>query len=125
MLSRRGAELKGRRQLEALAALEADAGNVRSAWQWAVGAHLHVHLARRWTGWGCSTNGAGCTRMRRLFCHHAAQSLAGAEAAPGILLLANLLRWQARFSRYLGRGPVAKELAQRSLDVLDSRGFGG
>ena len=52
LLSRRGAELKGPLQLEALAALEADAGNVRSAWQWAVGAHLHVHLAQALDGLG-------------------------------------------------------------------------
>ena len=120
LLGRRGAELKGSLQLEALAALEADAGNLRSAWQWAVGAQLHVHLAQALDGLGLFYERRGLYQDAEAVCHHTAQALAGADAAPGILLLANLLRWQARFSRYLGRGPVVKELAQRSLALLDS-----
>ena len=120
LLGRRGAELRGSVQLEALAAFEADAGNMRAAWQWAVGAQMHVHLAQAMDGLGLFYERRGLYQDAEALCHHAAQSLPGTNTVPGSLLLANLLRWQARFSRYLGRGPVVKELAQRSLELFDS-----
>jgi predicted ATPase/DNA-binding SARP family transcriptional activator len=120
LLGRRGEELKGSHQMEALAALEADASNVRVAWQWAVEEQLHAQLAQALDGLGLFYQWRGLYQEGEAACHHAAQSVAGTASVQGLLLLANLLRWQAHFSRHLDRSPVAKELAHRSLDLLDS-----
>ena len=120
LLGRRGEELKGRRQLEALAAIEADSGNMRVAWQWAVEEQLHERLDQALGGLGLFYEWRGYYQEGEATCREAVQRVARTASITGLQLTTKLLRWQARFSRYLGQHLAGMQLAQRGLELLNS-----
>ena len=147
-LERWGEDLKGPRQLQAVAEMRADRVNIRLAWDWAV-SHARVaqlHQAVDALGWFYDRYDQNLQEAETWF-GSAAKALAPQKtavsressdgtavlerAAPSTLerrartkaerlrLMARLLTWQAYFAVLRRPWEVARELLQRSQDLLD------
>jgi predicted ATPase/DNA-binding SARP family transcriptional activator len=125
------ADLKGRRQREALDEIAADSENVRAAWDWAVEHEQVERLDQAMDGlasfyWQRRRYQEGEAAFRA-----AADGLAAAASlapsgdgpAPspvaGLRVSARALSWQSYFSRALGRRELAAQLQRQSLALLE------
>ncbi|HSM58923.1 MAG TPA: BTAD domain-containing putative transcriptional regulator [Candidatus Sulfomarinibacteraceae bacterium] len=133
-------DLKGPRQQEALAEIEADHENAIAAWQWCVERSRIERLGRALDPLCFFYQRRGRFEEGEAVCGLAVEGVASgvaggesgppdevftAEGGPRGLLLAMLLVWQARFNIFLGRFERARELlgwAQRVLEQLDVEG---
>jgi predicted ATPase/DNA-binding CsgD family transcriptional regulator len=119
LLEERAADLRGPRQIAALAAIGAEIEQIRAAWRWAV-AHadddaigraadslFHFYDMRSWFQEGAEAFG-GATR-----------ALAPADPDDtGALAWARALARQGWFTFHLGRQPEAKSMLEQSLSCL-------
>ena len=111
-------DLVGVRQAEVLRELEADAENLRSAWQWAA-AHGRRDLLLR------SADAAGrfytlsgrYHEGERIFRFTADRMAPAPGEVEDTLLLARLLRWHGHFCRHLGLIDAAGQSLQRGLAI--------
>jgi predicted ATPase/DNA-binding SARP family transcriptional activator/tetratricopeptide (TPR) repeat protein len=114
------AELKGPGQQSALAEIEADGENVRTAWNWAVERQhadrldLALESLCRFYEW------RGRYRDGEAACQIAAESLSEAASPAEVRVLASLLAWQAFFASRQGHTTAAHKLLQQSTGLLDS-----
>lgn len=125
------ADLKGTRQQAALSEIEANTGNVHTAWEWAIGEESVERLAQAMEGvglfcdWGLRYE-EGETTFRT-----AAGTLVTIDAemltASGerLRVQSKLLSWQGLFCRQLGRTESARRLLEQSLDLLDEPALAG
>jgi DNA-binding SARP family transcriptional activator/predicted ATPase len=123
-LSRHTDDLKGSRQVEARAEIEVDGENVRAAWQWAVEQQQLEYMEQAVTGLAIVYEWRGRYQDGEAVCRAAVEQLAQTELHTDRHLLATLLTWQARFNRYLGHAALANQLAQDSLNLLNSLALG-
>jgi predicted ATPase/DNA-binding SARP family transcriptional activator len=114
------ADLKGPRQQSALAQIEADGENVRTAWHWAAMCQradrldLAVESLCRFYEW------RGRYRDGEVACRAAAEGLSEVSSLLESRVLATLLAWQAFFAARRGHTRLAGQLLQQSSDLLDS-----
>jgi predicted ATPase/DNA-binding CsgD family transcriptional regulator len=122
LLEPRAADLRGPRQLDALAAIGAEIEHVRVAWRWAVAradaaaigraadSMFHFYDMRSWFGEGAEMFGS------------ARRALEDGEQTDGGLAWARVLAREGWFTFYLGRQIEARGLLEQSLDRLRSLG---
>jgi tetratricopeptide (TPR) repeat protein len=136
-----GADLKGPRQLEALAEIEADLDNARAAWEWAVKCGPGQALDRQQIDWldraleGLYTfyEWRGRYEEGVVACQKAVEALG--QPAPsvspsvgdevGMRVMACALAWQGRFGRLLGQYELADRSLKRAIALLDSPELSG
>jgi tetratricopeptide (TPR) repeat protein len=122
-LARWAADLKGSRQRSALEEIRADLGNARAAWDWAVDRGQVEWLDRAMEGLGLFYEWHGRYQEGEAAFRAAADRLA--EMGPGTARRAwiGATTWQSHFSLNLGRFQTARQLLQRSLDLLEGSEF--
>jgi predicted ATPase/DNA-binding CsgD family transcriptional regulator len=120
LLESRTADLRGPRQLDALAAIGAEIAQVRAAWRWAIAradaaaigraadSLFHFYDMRSWFG-----EGAEMFRATR-------HALAVGAQSDGGLAWARALAREGWFTFYLGRQAEARELLEQSVERLRS-----
>lgn len=120
LLQQREADLKGARQQQAMAEIDAERQNIRAAWQWAIERSTADHLGQaanslgtffEWRGGyqeGADAYGAAATQLRLVL----------PDQHFGVLI--KILRWQFTFNRLLGNADLTATLAQQGLDLLAS-----
>lgn len=125
----RAGELRGGKQVEALAAIAAEIENVRLAWQLALGSGNVEAMGRSLAGLGTfyairSWHQEGAQAFGR-----AADGLVGRQAeleanapAAEAAVLEACLAWQGYFVHQLGEIDRAQELVERSLEALPRHG---
>jgi len=118
-LERRGEQLKGPRQLTALAEIEADAENARVAWNWAVEQGQVEWLEHASEGLLLFYERRGRYEQGIRACHRAAESLARKRSGEAVRAQARVLTWLAAFEEQLGRNESAQKTLERSLSLLD------
>jgi predicted ATPase/DNA-binding SARP family transcriptional activator len=139
-LQQRASDLKGRRQQQAVAEIEADHENAVAAWKWSVEQSQIANLDQALASlclfyWNRSRAGEG-EALCRLAIDRLAPILAeghtedGAQISiPGGIsqthLLAKLLTWQGYFSVLLGDYVPAREQLRRAQVVLDNLSLEG
>jgi predicted ATPase/tetratricopeptide (TPR) repeat protein/DNA-binding XRE family transcriptional regulator len=119
-LQARVSALKGSRQQAALAEIEAEIGNVRAAWRWAVQRKQIEQLAQAIDGLGHFHEWNGHYEEGERLTTLATGALADAKIPPAAHLLARALTWQSVFTRVLRGKEAALELCRQALDVLRS-----
>ncbi len=120
-------KLQGPSQPDALAELDAEIDNVRTAWSWAVKHGEMDRLVDGMEGLGpfCDWR-ARYAEGEKLFRLLADGVAAGALiSAPRVKARAGALAWQARFNQRLGRIDRAREQAQQSLHLLEEASLQG
>ncbi len=118
-------ELKGPRQRTALAELDAEIGNARAAWDWAVeGRHVEL-LDRAMDGLGRFLDWRGRTEEGES-AFSAAVRMLTADMAYERRMRARALAWQAHFG-YWQRGPepLVRQQVEQSLALLDELASAG
>jgi predicted ATPase len=118
-------DLKGPRQQQALAEMDAEAENARGAWNWAVARGQVERLDR-------AMDGLCLFYMRRTryeegaaACRVAAESLQAIASDDGSRVRARALAWQSGFEQELGRIQLAGQLLRQSLDLVERLGSSG
>lgn len=120
LLARQGAELRGRGQQGALAALGEDDANLRAAWQWAVDARRADLLGPAAAGLGPYYEWLGRLHEGEEAFRAAAEALAAEDTGPeGLPLQAAMLAWHGAFSERLGAPEAAGPAIERSLALLE------
>ena len=123
LLSSWQADLHGPRQQEALAAIDAESDNIRTAWAWtAEQDHAHADrlgpvmdsLGSFYTWRGRYADGEAAFRL-------AAGRLAELGEALPVRLLAKALAWQSVFYRALGQPELDRQRGQQALMLLEGR----
>jgi tetratricopeptide (TPR) repeat protein len=127
-----GVELKGPRQLEALAELEADLDNARAAWVWAAERGQAIWLDHALDGLCLFYEWHGRIEEGIAACQRAIERLdepgpglpaQGGPASVGdkarLSVLTRALAWQGRFAWSMGRGELAERCFERALALLD------
>jgi predicted ATPase/DNA-binding SARP family transcriptional activator len=124
-LQRWGEDLKGPLQQAALAKMDSDIRNARTAWDWAVKRKQVERLDRaidglcRFYAWRRrDSEGEAACRM-------AAKRLTGTASGTERRALARILAWQSTFSEALGHKELANRLLQKSLAVLEEAKLAG
>jgi len=119
------ADLHGPRQQEALAAIDVESDNLRSAWAWAAEqgqverlGPVMDSLGSYYTWRGRYTDGETAFRL-------AAGRLAGLGEALPVRLLAKALAWQSIFYRALGQPELDRQRGQQALTLLEGRAATG
>jgi tetratricopeptide (TPR) repeat protein len=117
--------LKGPRQQATLAEIEANIGNARVAWDWAARRGQAERLDQAMQGlglfyrWRCRYQ-EGESAFRLATDKLAELAKGPTEVSAGHLSVwAGALTWQGFFLRQLGRTELARELLEKSLDLLD------
>jgi predicted ATPase len=118
-LERRGIELRGPRQAEALGEIEADSENVRSAWNWAVERDQVERLDRATDGLCLFYDWRGRYQEGGAACQSATASLSAAHDEVGARVLAKILARQGVFDFVLGQNEAAARQLEHSLAILD------
>jgi predicted ATPase len=114
------ADLKGPRQQWAVARIQSDGENVRTAWNWAVERQdadrleLALESLCRFYEW------RGRYRDGEAACRAGAGSLSNASSPAESRVLASLLAWQAFFAARQGHTAHAGQLLQQSANLLDT-----
>jgi len=119
LLSSWEADLRGSRQQEALAAIDAEADNIRTAWAWAAERGKFERLGpamdslgRFYTWRGRYAEGESSFRL-------AAGRLAELGETLPVQLLAKALAWQSIFYRALGQPELDRQRGQQALMLLE------
>ncbi|MBV7339896.1 helix-turn-helix domain-containing protein [Chloroflexi bacterium TSY] len=129
-LQQREADLKGSRQQEALAEIEADRENVSIAWQWAVEQTQITQLEQALVSFALFCQWYGHLREGETMCRIAAERLAIPLADTEIIdqspasisqarLLVKLLTWQGVFNIALTQREMAQQALQQAQKILD------
>ncbi|MGD9318296.1 MAG: BTAD domain-containing putative transcriptional regulator, partial [Anaerolineae bacterium] len=119
-----GVDLKGPKQQEALADLEVEIENARTAWNWAAKNGKVARLAGALDGLCHFYEWQVRPEEGEAACRVAAQGLAATDESVTILsvdgqrLLARVLVWQGTFTYLLGRVDPARQLLCRGLALL-------
>ncbi len=119
------AGLKGPGQRTALLELDAEIGNARAAWDWAIERQHVEHLDRAMDGLGQSLDWRGRIEEGESAFRAAARMLtADAQGEPW--MLARTLAWQAHFG-YQRRGPdpLVRQHVEQSLALLNGLALAG
>ena len=124
------ADLKGPRQLAAMAEIQADVDNVRAAWAWAIERDQVDWLDRALEGmcmfyeWGshAAEGEAACRKAADRLDAPSTHRQAGSVSGNRLRVLAHALAWQGVFSETLGSEAVDRcfERALAALDRADS-----
>jgi predicted ATPase/DNA-binding SARP family transcriptional activator len=122
-LQQREIELKGDRQQAALAEIEADIQNARTAWDWAAAQRQCKRLEQAIDGFGHFYQWRGRYQEGEETCRLAVEQLAAPESGDEQRILAKVLAWQGVFNSSLERLELASQLLSGSLDLLDSPGL--
>jgi predicted ATPase len=118
------ADLKGARQQAALAEMDVEIENTRTAWNWAVEQGQVERMDQaidglcRFYEWRVRyQEGEAACRMaaRKL----ASEKLAATASGEGLRIWAKILTWQSVFSRVLGCTEPASQLLRQSLALLE------
>lgn len=116
-------DLRGERQLAALAELEADLDNALAAWNWAVAQADLDSIDRALDGLFLFFDWRGRCQQGEEVCHHAVDQLrgmtAGHQGHPN-LVVARLLAWHGWFSQALDHLDLAMARLHESLAILGS-----
>src|SRR5262249_51696030 len=110
-------DLKGARQQQALAEIQAEHDNIRLAWNWAAEQGQVEQLSQAMDGLGFFYDWRG-----RYPEGESAFQIAAEKVLPSyqtLLLLAKLSTWQALFCRRRGQMVQAHQLLQKSLSYLN------
>lgn len=119
-LQEKGALLSGREQHEALAALDPERLNVRSAWQWAAQHGQIDYLARAADALGYYLEWRAAFDAGADAFAEAARAVEGNMNAPGALaLLPKLLAWQSVFRRLQGDVVGAEAVLGRARQLAE------
>jgi predicted ATPase/DNA-binding SARP family transcriptional activator len=118
-LHERENDLKGARQQEALAEIELEIENIRTAWRWAVDRHQVDYLSKATDSLGCFHEWRGRYLEGRDLFQAAAALLERPDSGQTMRLLAKALAWQSVFERIIGDFAGANQQWQRSMDLLD------
>ena len=113
------AGLKGARQQETLAAMDAKINDVSPAWEWAVGQHEIEGLSRALEGLGLYYELRTRFQEGQSACQVTAHALAELDAPEALHLRARLLAWEARFSRLLGERELGRQRLELSQALVD------
>jgi predicted ATPase/DNA-binding SARP family transcriptional activator len=120
-----GTDLKGARQLDALAEIEAELDNARAAWTWAVERGQVEWLDRALEGLCLFCDWCGRLQDGESACQMAAERLS-AMARPSatacrdrLRVLAKLWAFQSDYCRAPGRIALADQLQRQSLSLLE------
>ncbi|MFN2220504.1 MAG: tetratricopeptide repeat protein, partial [Anaerolineae bacterium] len=126
------ADLRGPRQQDALAEMDAEIENARAAWEWAVTSGLVPQLAQALDGFCYYYQRRGRLEEGNAACQAVSEKLQSTannreRVMPdtGSGLLSRALTWQGLFTRLTGYAEAAGPLLDRSialLDALDSPG---
>jgi tetratricopeptide (TPR) repeat protein len=126
-----GADLKGPKQLEALAEIEADLDNARTAWDWAMeGGHVarldlaadglgHFYRIRQRYQEAENAFRTAGQKLKSILGLEAADKSGAAVSVDGLRALVRMLTWQSRAARGLRQAEIARHLLQQSLDLLE------
>jgi DNA-binding SARP family transcriptional activator/predicted ATPase len=121
-LQRWGGALKGARQQEALADMDAEIDNARAAWEW-VSTRRHAqraeHLHQALDGLCLFYEWRGRYQEGKVACRLAAGKLATEASGPGLRVLSRLLAWQGAFERLLEGNDCAVQLFRESGSLLE------
>jgi predicted ATPase/DNA-binding SARP family transcriptional activator len=120
-------DLRGPRQKEALAEMEADIDNARVAWNWAVGRGDVERTAQAMEGLCRFYERRGRFPEGEAVCRLAAERLEEMEkelAAEGPRALARAWGWQGLFNGVMGRTELARQLLHQGLALLDQPPLG-
>jgi predicted ATPase len=124
------AELKGPRQLDAVSEIEADLGNARAAWEWAVERADVAHLGQAMDGLCRFYEWRGRYEEGETACHAAADRLAvpegmaeGAIASDAARVWTKATAWRGAFCRDLRRLEKGKCFLGESLACLDTLAY--
>jgi predicted ATPase/DNA-binding SARP family transcriptional activator len=137
-LQRWMADLKGPRQQDVLAEMDAEIENARAAWDWAVGHTLIPQLTPALDGLCAYYQRRGRLEEGQTACRSAVEKLQGTASAGEMAtlpsptrpeawtdaletqrLLTKALTWQGLFTRLTGYAGLAGPLLERSIDILD------
>jgi tetratricopeptide (TPR) repeat protein len=125
-LARWAADLKGPRQQEALAEVEAEIDNVRAAWTWAVERGRVEWLGQAMEGLGrlykeqvLYEEGETAFRFAADRLVERADDLGPTKHGAAEIVRAYALAWQASFCRHLGRIQGARDLLRQSMELLN------
>jgi len=131
-LERWDAELKGPRQLDAVSEIEADLGNARLAWDWAVERADVAHLGQAMDGLCRFYEWRGRYEEAEAACRAAADRLGVPEGkAEGVVVgdaakvWAKATAWRGAFCRSLRRLEQSEQLLEDSLARLDGLALAG
>ncbi len=131
-LERWGADIKGARQVVALAEMRADRENLRAAWDWAVQHRLVTHLDQAVEGLCRYYERRGRWQQGEVACRSATEVLSAAEelaasdqmetaaSTERLRVWGKVLTWQGTFCYYLGRIETAGHLLRHGLDLLEA-----
>ncbi len=123
-LEERKEDLKGARQQEALAEIEADAENAIAAWHWAVEQRQKPQLAQALVPLGLFYRWNGRIREGEAMCRLAAETLMRTEVSQTdedqASLLVKLLTWQSNFNLTSAEYQLAEKALQQAQSFLES-----
>lgn len=119
-LASREKDLKGRRQVEAMAEIEADAENIRAAWQWAVDHHSLDLLAQSAHALGYFYAWRGRYQEGEALFQYALSRLPAPCTGEAVRLRICLLRWVSHFCSLLGKSSLAAWMLQQGFSLLES-----
>ena len=118
-LQQREADLKGARQKEALAEMQAEAENIRVAWYWAIERRHLEYLDIAVNGLSYFYEWRNRYQDGEAACRAAAEMLVAHQSSETLRISAKIFLWQGIFNRLLGRSEQASQLIQHSLSLLD------
>ena len=113
-------DLKGARQQTALAEIEVDVENARSAWDWALKKEQVEQLGQALDGLCRFYDWRGRAREGEAACRAAANVVEPASHENRLRLLVRILAWQSVFCESLGRVDAAGELLERCQSLLEA-----
>jgi predicted ATPase len=121
-LAVRLSDLKGPRQEEALAEIEADFENVRAAWHWAIQKKRATQLRQAADCLGTYLEWQGRYQTGKELFRVAVEALQAAKDSESLSLLVRVRTWKSVFYLALGETEEAQLFLQQNLDLLqDSR----
>jgi tetratricopeptide (TPR) repeat protein len=124
-LHQREADLKGAREQAALAEIETEYSNIRSAWAWAVAQDYGERIAQAGDAYALFADYRGnYLEAEEAFASAVRQLQSTGHESPDeeatLRTIAGLLTWQAFFIRRQGRSTQATERLQQSLSILEN-----
>ena len=118
-LRARNEDLKGARQLAALAELEADNQNLRAAWQWAVDQHQLPQLRQAVDGLAQFYQWQGRYQEGEALFERAIEHLATQSTPAGLRVLLRVSVWQASFCSQLQPAETVTQLFQQCQALVE------